>query len=552
MSAAVVAALLVAATGTYLIARGSPSDEPRSEALPPRFEARLEGLQPCDVPVEVLRRVWRGYVPRRSGDILTIEWDPTQFGGVRHSTPWPYTQEVPIVLYGPGFIRRGVTSDREVHLTDIAPTFATLLGFDDYPFERREGEVLSEALLPESERNGVPRLLVTLVWDGGGDNLLAQWPGSWPHLEKLMAEGTNYTRATVGSSPSITPPMHANIGTGAWPKTHGITDMAMRVDGEIVASFAGTNPRRLRAKTLADLWDATNGNEPLVGFMGPYPYQLPMMGHGAYLSEGDHDIAVLADTDNASDTTNESFYSMPDYLENTDGIEEAIAKIDQRDGRADGMWRGNELRPDDYFLRYTPVWPLYEKDRWIKIFENEGFGQDDVADLFFINSKTIDLAGHRWNLVEPEERDVVEETDRQIPTLIEALDRLVGRDNYVIAMTADHGITPYPEVTGGWAIQGAEVVADIQREFDRTPDDSPIVRENRGYQLFLDKQQLEVNEVTPEEISGFLRDYRLEDNAESDAELRGFEQRRSERLFITALTPPELRSALRCAEAKQS
>ena len=44
---------------------------------------------------------------------------------------------------------------------------------------------------------------------------------------------------------------------------------------------------------------------------------------------------------------------------------------------------------------------------------------------------------------------------------------------YVLAMTADHGQTPYPSETGGWNIIMAETAKDIDAEFDKVTPDKP-------------------------------------------------------------------------------
>src|SRR3712207_8910243 len=61
---------------------------------------------------------------RSSGEVLAIERLPHQWGS-RHSTPYPYTQDVPLVLYGPGLIEPGeydatdVTVRSEEHTSEL-------------------------------------------------------------------------------------------------------------------------------------------------------------------------------------------------------------------------------------------------------------------------------------------------------------------------------------------------------------------------------------------------------------------------------------------------
>ncbi len=509
---------------------------------------RVKLVRACDVPVEILEKVWRGYVPGRSGDVLTIERLPNQYS-TRHSTPFPYTQDVPLLLYGPGFIKQGVTSNRVTTVADLTPTFAELLDFETPP--DAVGNVLEEALLPEGQRNGVPKLIFTLVWDGGGDNVLEYWPESWPELKQLMTRGSNYTQATVGSSPSITPSIHATMGTGAFPNRHGLSDTKMRVKGKIVDAYENSSPRYLKIDTLGDLWDIANDNVPLVGMMARDTWHLGMIGHGAYKEGADHDLAVMDRLGDVEFRTKPEFYSMPDYVLGNDGLQEAIDEVDQRDGEADQRWLGNPLIPIDGKIRYTPAWSIFQTKIVKELIANEGFGADDVPDLFYVNYKSTDLAGHEWNMVEPEEKETLEEQDRQLAELVEFLDDEVGRRNYVLALTADHGQTPYPSVTGGWNIIMSETAEDIEQRFDKVTPNKPLILSNRGYQIMFDKKELRRNEVDPAEIADFLRTYTIGDNAPTEDDLGAFENRRDERVFLTALTPDQLKEALDCARGRE-
>jgi hypothetical protein len=543
MKIAALAALLVVG-GLVVVVAGDPPDDGPDQGGPT--------TRTCSAARPLLERVWRGYVPGRSGDILAVERRPHQFG-TRHSTPYPYTQDVPLVLYGPGFIRGGSVSSRPVTVADLAPTFAELLGFDGYP--RGDGTVLSEALLPEQSRNGVPRLIFTAVWDGGGDNVLEQWPGSWPRLQSLMKRGTAYTRATVGSSPSITPSIHATIGTGTFPSSHGLADIKMRVGNRIVDAWPQISPRYLRVKTLADRWDAANGNKPLIGLLARDAWHLGMIGHGAALPGGDKDIAVLDDLEGTEFETNHDLYAMPSYVLGHEGLLHAIEEVDLRDGRADGSWLGNPLLPIDGRIRSTPAWSIFQTQRIIQILSRESFGADRIPDLFFTNYKSTDLAGHAWNMTRAEVRDDLEEQDRQLAFLVAALNRLVGRRNYVLAVTADHGMAPYPADAGGWSIDVREMAEDIEKRFGGDTEEGRLVLTNRGYQVVLDRKELARRGLTSADVALFVRNYRIEDNVTSssrDTFERFFEPRGNERLYLTALTPEGLRDALSCGDEKKA
>lgn len=491
----------------------------------------------CDAPVHVLRRVRRGYFPGRSGDVVMVEAAPNQLGTI-HSTPWGFTQRVPLVLYGPGHVRSGVRSRARVTLADLAPTYARLLRFDAFP--RRDGRPLEDALLPDAAEP--PRLIVTVVWDGGGTNVLRRWPRSWPHLRRLQQEGVSYGRATVGSSPSVTPAVHATLGTGSWPAGHGLPDVKVRLGDRVADPWEGGSPRLLEKRAFADLWDAAAGDVPKIGVLARDFWHVGMIGHGSMIS-GDKDVAVVDDLDTpTSFTTNPDFYTLPPYVHDTSALADAIAEVDGRDGLADGLWLGNPLDPADGAIRATPPWNILQTDKVLEILRREGFGSDAVPDLFFTNYKSTDLAGHAWNMEEPEVRDNLAQQDEELGRLVRALDALVGEGRYVLVLTADHGMAPYPEVRGGWPIDMPEVTRDVDRRF--APPGDEVVAANRGFQMILDEEVLHDAGHDASGVAAFLRGYTVRENAADDPALDGDEG--DEKVFLTALTQEELRATARC------
>ena len=151
--------------------------------------------------------------------------------------------------------------DRRVTLADVAPTAAEILEFPG--FHAPDGRALTEALLPAAERT-VPRLVVTVIWDSAGTDLLERWGEAWPRLRGLARRSAWFTHAALDASPSNTPPSHATIGTGAFPRTHGIPDEYVRFDGRIERPLH-LGPRVLRVPTLGDRYDLAMGNESLGG-----------------------------------------------------------------------------------------------------------------------------------------------------------------------------------------------------------------------------------------------------------------------------------------------
>jgi predicted AlkP superfamily pyrophosphatase or phosphodiesterase len=75
----------------------------------------------------------------------------------------------------------------------------------------------------------------------------------------------------------------------------------------------------------------------------------------------------------------------------------------------------------------------------------EKLGQRGVTDLLSVSFSANDYIGHDYGPDSPEVRDISLRTDRLIGKLLDFIEARVGRDNYVVAFTADHGVAPHPE-----------------------------------------------------------------------------------------------------------
>jgi hypothetical protein len=115
---------------------------------------------------------------RRSGDVLAEQREEDIFG-MRHS-PWPYTQDVPLVLYGPGSIRKPWPRGARGHRADLAPTLAELSRFAAFPDATEPS--CARPCCPRSEREGVPSPIFTLVWTGAATTCSSSGRTSGPSL----------------------------------------------------------------------------------------------------------------------------------------------------------------------------------------------------------------------------------------------------------------------------------------------------------------------------------------------------------------------------------
>ena len=496
------------------------------------------------MPVRVLRRMKRGQWLGRGPDLSFIPRDGNTFGtfegNTTHSGPWAFLQRVPLVFYGPGFIESqgDVRLKREVTLADVAPTVARLLRTP--PPRSSAGRPIHEALLRKGRSSRPPRLIVTLVWDGGGWNVLERWRGSWPFLESIMAGGTSVTNATVGTSPSITPAVHATLGTGAWPSRHGIVNIFQRQGNEIKRAFGGSmSPRALEIPTLADVYDRRTGNRAKVGFVAKDSMHIGMMGHGSYLPGGDRDIAVLPRPGESRNKSNRRWYSLPPYLVDFAGLEAAMRNVDADDGKIDGAWLGHDLPAA------SPVETIVQTRLTKTLLSSEGFGEDRVADLFFTNYKDIDYAGHAYNFQRPEVGHVIRYADRALETIVGLLDRRVGPNRWVLVFTADHGQSPLPTATGILPIDAARLQADLDSLGG--PEASPLVAHIKQNGVWVRDSALDESGIRLPDLARFMLRYTLADNRGAETLPQEYSARADEGLFAAAFPSAELGRILKCA-----
>ena len=502
-----------------LLAAGCTDGEPQVPGAP-------EGSRTLDemaaaVGGDVLAALQRGYYPATSTDIafvpepynVVVRWSGVGLGtddadpSTTHPTPWSYHQRVPLLFYPTTPIEEGHEGYQISDVTAVARAYAEMLGLKGF----------GEWFASDPPRPQPLRAIVVVVYDGGGWNLLEQWPDAWPELKRLMEDGLLFENATIGSAPAVTSAIHANMGTGVYPSVHGMAEITgRRPDGSVGDLFFEheADPRLLLSPTFADKWDLENDNEPWVGMLGYESWHLGMMSHGAQWPGGDRDVAVLWNPDEGIGEffVNEEFYELPDYLPDEDDLRARLDEQDAEDGKLDGMWKEYDLQ-DPKVIPATPAFVIHQGQALLEMMRREPFGDDDITDLLFVELKPTDFGGHLWNMVAPEEEEVLRMQDRLLGEIVDTLDREVGKGGWVLAFTADHGQTPLPETTGGLRIHPDVLGSDVNAYFGRK-----IVQKVTPSGLFLDRELMDVAGITLEDVARFVGEYRYGDGLPKDAD----------------------------------
>jgi hypothetical protein len=512
----VVLALLAGACTSAGPGGPSGSTGPSSGVTPPpppvEASARALAQTACaNTSHVVLLRTWRGMRLDRSGDIQIIPKDPNFVnGGLTHATPFDYTQDVPLLLYGPGYVRPGVY-DQPITLADVAPTLGEVVKF---PFDTADGHAQTQALLPETQRD-LPRLVVTIVWDSAGTDVLDRWPSDWPYLASLRSEGAWFTHVTVGASPSNTPVGHSIIGTGTFPNHNGFVDEYIRINGRLQKPNEN-GPGFLLDPTLADLYDRAMGNRPKVGGIATLAAHIMMMSHGSQWGGGDKDIAITREKEFGETAGAESvswnlttdmkpFYDLPSYVNGLPPLSEYVDALDRADGALDGKWRTNDIAQLANGFD-TPARTPFQETLIETVIQREGFGADDIPDLLFLNYKAIDTIGHLFSADGIEMSDAVKTQDETLQQLVDFLNATVGKGKWVMAVTADHGTQRDPDTSGAFMIDINKLESGLEHTFDGDGDGVPVVEKVRPTEIWLDLAELADNGYSLAQVSQWLLD----------------------------------------------
>jgi Type I phosphodiesterase / nucleotide pyrophosphatase len=490
--------------GVALVGAGAALGRVVEKGLRPDAIA-VEDAAADDLGAEYMELVARAANADRSGDLqlLLAPFNSANYSfeslglhprdpRTSHAAVWMYLERIPLVAYGPGVIEPGDSEDR-VSLADLAPSTANLIGFDGWPGDR-EGHGL-----PGLRTTGVtPKVVVTYVFDGGGWNVLRQWPNDWPNLQRLMREGMHYRNALTGSFPAVTACAHATIGTGTFPRQHGITGHNIR-DGATARKAYRTpgnaDPSDILVPTLADLWhDATDA---WVGQIGYQVWHMGMIGHGGTgRTAPDLPVGVYFDEPGGDgwQPHNPDLFRLPESAPGMDVLEARMATFD--DPHWDPEW-------EVWRTTYCCVPPIaaYQGDLLEAALTNEPIGEDNPS-LLYTTYKSPDYTGHVYGMQSEWEGLMLQAVDEELGRMVRFLDQRFPGE-YALFVTADHGQCPLPDSMGGVRLDPIQLEAVIEREFGAGL--GKAVQYTAPSEVYLDRAALGDTGATPDDVAAALR-----------------------------------------------
>ncbi len=204
------------------------------------------------------------------------------------------------------------------------------------------------------------------------------------------------------------------------------------------------------------------------------------------------------------------FYKLPEYLK--------VLNARSAWERAGGRWLEHDVGDASDFRR-SALFAEFEGEALALALENEAIGLDATSDLVFANLKAIDYVSHKYGPRSPEIVETLEAVDRQFARALAILDRKVGRNGYVVVVTADHGMPPEPDAATGRRVSIAELTSLIHGRFDPA---GKLVRvyDAANCQIFLDLRRVEELQLKIDQIARFLESQPFVYAAFAEADVR--------------------------------
>lgn len=413
--------------------------------------------------------------------------------------------------------------------------------------------LLSNSILPASaqqrRRAAVspkkPRLVVSVVIDQFRADYLNRFADQFGEggFKRLMEGGAVFTNANYIHTPTYTACGHATNMSGATPAMNGIiaNEWFDRKAGKVVTSVAddgtallggkpgasGSSPHRLVGSTMGDEMKRTSiGQAKVVGVSYKDRSAILPAGkrpNGAYWFSADNgnfvssnyyfpDLPDWAKRFNREQHCNRYFGAKWDRLlpeaaysrSLPDDVEGEKSKYGNTFPRV--INGGKEKIEKEFYddFEKTPFANDYLLDFAKAAIENEHLGADEMTDLLTISFSANDLLGHKFGPFSQEVQDMTLRTDRTIANLLTYLDQKIGVGQWVLTLTADHGVAPVPEQTQklgyGGRVSGQQIIAAVEEALDKQFGEEKWILSYTYGNVYLDEAAAARRKIPIEEL----------------------------------------------------
>jgi predicted AlkP superfamily pyrophosphatase or phosphodiesterase len=346
--------------------------------------------------------------------------------------------------------------------------------------------------------SGAPTLLVVLVVDQMRADYIDRYGHQWQAgLRRLLDHGAWFRAAAFPYLNTVTCPGHATIATGTYPHTHGVplNEWWDHTAGRLVACTedrsaplvsygrpvaGGESIAALRVPTLADELRLQLPTPPRI-------VTVSLKARTAIMLAGRRADAVTWFDDEGVWVTSTAYAQGPvPFVQQfiaANPVERELEAVwtpalepgrylfqDAGAGeRPPAGWTAtfpHPLRGDGSAAAAAAAYERWERSPWSDDYLGRlaeagidalSLGRGPGVDFLAVSFSALDRVGHRFGPHSHEVQDTLVRLDRTIGRLLDHLDRAVGRDRYVVALTADHGVAPIAERTQAAGIAAGRI-----------------------------------------------------------------------------------------------
>ena len=423
--------------------------------------------------------------------------------------------------------------------------------------------IFSQCLLSQNNSSVKPKLVVGIVVDQMRNDYIYRY---WDRFGKggfkrLINDGFYFKNAHYNYIPTYTGPGHSSIYTGTTPRTHAIIANDWHIKSSAISNYCVSDtgvksigctnkngkmsPKNQLSSTIGDeLKISTNQIGKVFSIALKDRSSILPAGHAAnaafwydeitgnFISSSWY-IKELPSWVNQFNNKNfpkvyltkgwQTLYSISSYSNSlADNNNYEASPIKKAAITFPYNYKDFIEKNDFSIIKSNPYGNTITKDLAISCLINESLGKDNIPDLLCISFSSPDYIGHYYGPRSIEAEDIYLRLDKDIEDLLNTLDEQVGKNNYTIFLTADHGGADVPnhlidsKIPAGY-IKEKYLVTEIKKFFQSSFGDSSIFENNSNEQIFLDARKINQLNLKTAEVESKLADFLITINGISEA-----------------------------------
>ncbi len=393
-----------------------------------------------------------------------------------------------------------------------------------------------------------PKLVLGIMVDQMRYDYLYRYYGKYSEggFKRLMNQGFNCKNNHYHYAITTTGPGHAAVYSGSVPAINGIIgnewydplanrsvyvaeDTTVRAVGTDVTAVEGKrSPENMHTTTITDqLKLATSFRSKVIGLAAKDRGGIFPAGHSA-------DAAYWFDAKSGNWITSTYYMEkLPQWMKDFNDQKlpekyktqkwETLLPIEQyTESEEDKQEYENvlvgEKEPvfphtiiNNSAILASPFGNTMTKEIALATLKNENMGQGKETDFLCLSFSTPDYVGHATGTHSIEIEDIYLRLDRDIEEILNYLDTTLGKNNYLVFLTADHGVVDIPaflkkhDIPAGVS-EGAKEFNYLNGQIAEKFGEGKWIKATDNAQLYLDHELMAKKKVSFNQIYNLVKD----------------------------------------------